>query len=58
VNYKIKLKDTPYYLGKSHKALYFHDVLRRILRMARKHRMMMTEYYEESGFAHIKIENI
>jgi hypothetical protein len=55
MTYKIKLKNTPYYLGKSHKALDLVDVLRRILYRTRKQGLQMVEYFEEDGFAHIKI---
>ena len=58
MNYKIKLKTKPYYLGGSRKVLQFHDVLRRILRIARISGMRMVEYYEEDGFAFMKIEGI
>lgn len=58
MDYKIKLKDTPYYTGKSHKALDFADLLGRILQVTRSQGMQMTEYHEEEGFAHIKIERI
>ena len=58
MNYKIRLKDTPYYLGKSHKVLQFHDILRKILTRTRHQGMQMTEYYEEDGFAYLKIEKV
>lgn len=56
MTYKIRLKNVPYYTGKSHKALDFADLLGRILRVTRSQGMQMAEYYEEDGFAHIKID--
>jgi len=45
-------------LAKSHKALDLVDVLRRILYRTRKQGLQMVEYFEEDGFAHIKIKRI
>lgn len=57
MDYKIKLKDVPYYTGRSHKALDLADLLGRILRVTRSTDMQMTEYHEEEGFAHMKFES-